>query len=119
MSKPAILICDDEEAVRETFKAILNDLYDITFAANGQEALRLVKSLSFNLMLLDIKMPKRHGMDVLKEIKQVRPALPVIIVTGYQSSEMVQEALKTGAVDYLTKPSRSQTILDLVAKHIR
>ena len=97
--KATILICDDEEGIRESFKLILEDEYQLKFAMNGLEALDILKTFTPNLMLLDIKMPKQHGMEILKEVKKLKPSLPVIIVTGYQSVEMAQEAIKHGATD--------------------
>jgi len=116
--KPVILVCDDEEGIRESFKLILEELYDLRFATNGLDALDLLKSLSPNLMLLDIKMPKMHGMEILKQVKKLKPTLPVIIVTGYQSVEMAQEALKLGAADYIPKPFESKQILKSVSSAI-
>ena len=111
-----ILVCDDEEGIRESFKLILNDFYHLKFATHGLEAIEMLKAgLSPDLMLLDIKMPKLHGMEILKQIKQLKPTLPVIIVTGYQSVEMAQEALKNGAADYIPKPFDSKEILKVVA----
>lgn len=111
-----ILICDDEEGIRESFKLILEDHYRLEFAVNGLEALDKLKTLSPDLLLLDVKMPKLHGLEILKKIKQIRPTLPVIIVTGYQSIEMAQEALKAGAADYIPKPFDTAQILKAV-KH--
>ena len=108
--KHTILICDDEEGIRESFKLILEDLYHLKFVTNGIEALETLKSHSPDLMLLDIKMPKMHGMEILKQIKKLKPSLPVIIVTGYQSVEMAQEAIQNGAADYIPKPFESNTI---------
>jgi len=116
--KPTILICDDEEGIRESFKLILEDDYELKFATSGPEALEMLKTLSPALMMLDIKMPKIHGLEVLKSVKQLKPKLPVIIVTGYQSVEMAQEALKNGAIDYIPKPFESSQILKSVATAI-
>jgi DNA-binding NtrC family response regulator len=116
LNKPVILICDDEEGIRESFKLILEEGYNLKFAINGLEALEMLKSSSFSpsLMLLDIKMPKMHGMEILKQVKKLKPKLPVIIVTGYQSVEMAQEALKNGAADYIPKPFDTATIIKAV-----
>ena len=114
-AKPTILICDDEEGIRESFKLILEEGYDLKFATNGLEALEMLKTLSPHLMLLDIKMPKMHGMEILKQVKKLKPKLPVIIVTGYQSVEMSQEALKNGAADYIPKPFDSKQITKVVS----
>ena len=114
-----ILIVDDEEGVRESFKLILEDDYNLRFAMNGLEAIELLKSFTPSLMLLDIKMPKTHGMEILKQIKKAKPKLPVIIVTGYQSVEMAQEAIKNGASDYIPKPFDSKQILKAVTHHLK
>ena len=118
-TKPAILICDDEEGIRESFKLILNDNYQLKFANNGIEALDMLKSFTPDLMLLDIKMPKLHGMEILKKVKQLKPKLPVIIVTGYQSVEMAQEALKLGAADYIPKPFESRLLKASIDNSLR
>lgn len=114
--KPVILVCDDEEGIRESFKLILEEKYHLKFANNGLEALEMLKNLSPDLMLLDIKMPKLHGMEILKRIKKLKPSLPVIIVTGYQSVEMAQESLKNGAADYIPKPFESKEILKTIGQ---
>lgn len=119
MPKPVILICDDEEGIRESFKLILEDSYDLRFAQNGLEALELLKSIEPKAMLLDIKMPKAHGIEILKQVKKIKPKLPVIIVTGYQSVEMAQEAIKNGAADYIPKPFESKQILQAVAVAVK
>ena len=116
--KPTILICDDEEGIRESFKLILEEDYTLRFATNGIEALEILRNLTPAVMLLDIKMPKIHGIEILKEVKKIKPKLPVIIVTGYQSVEMAQEALKNGATDYIPKPFESKHILKAVAQLI-
>ncbi len=110
-SKPTVLICDDEEGIRESFRLILEDDYVLEFAKDGLQALEMLKTLSPAVMLLDIKMPKMHGMEILKQVKMLKPSLPVIIVTGYQSVEMAQEATRLGAADYLPKPFDSKQVL--------
>ncbi len=117
--KPVILICDDEEGIRESFKLILEDQYDLKFATNGPEALEMLKTINPALMMLDIKMPKLHGLEVLKQIKQLKPKLPVIIVTGYQSVEMAQEALRLGAADYIPKPFESISLQKTVSSLVK
>ena len=113
--KPTILICDDEEGVRESFKLILETDYQLKFAKNGLEALEFLKSSAPDAMLLDIKMPKMNGIETLKQIKKLKPKLPVIVVTGYQSVETAQEALRNGASDYIPKPFESKHILKVAA----
>jgi DNA-binding NtrC family response regulator len=117
--KAVILICDDEEGVRESLKLILSDFYNVRSVKNAIEALELLKTVSPDAMLVDIKMPKLHGIEALKQIKKIRPKLPVIVVTGYQSVEMAREALKNGASDYIPKPFESKQILEAVAKVLK
>jgi len=115
-TKPTILVCDDEEGIRESFKLILADSYNLKFANNGLQALELLKDFTPDAMLLDIKMPKISGIEILKQIKKLKPSMPVIIVTGYQSVETAQEALKNGAADYIPKPFESKQILKAVSQ---
>ena len=116
--KHTILICEDEEGIQESFKLILEDNYQLKFVENGVAALEILKNFTPDLMLLDIKMPKIHGMEILKQIKKLKPSLPVIIVTGYQSVEMAQEAIKHGAADYIPKPFESKDLLRIIQASI-
>jgi CheY-like chemotaxis protein len=110
--KHKILICDDEEGIRESLSLILKDSYDLTFAANGPEAIsRLKENEGIDLVLMDIKMPKQNGIEVTREIKRLRPNLKVVIVTGYESVEVAQEATNAGADAYIPKPFETKSIL--------
>jgi CheY-like chemotaxis protein len=70
-AKPVILVCDDEKGVRESLKIILSDDYGVLFAENGLEALEMIKSNTPQAMLLDLKMPKMHGLEILKTSSQI------------------------------------------------
>ena len=115
--KKKILICDDEEGVRESLKLILEDAYDLAFASCGDEAIKKAKAESFDLAILDIKMPKMSGIDALKELKKVSPYLKVIMASGYKSVEAANEAIRNGASDYMVKPFESKEVLEKVAKY--
>lgn len=119
MSKPAILICDDEDGIRKLYQTVLEDLYDLTFAKDGLEALKLIKSVSFSLMLLDMKMPRVNGLEILKSVIKTRPELPVIVVTGYHSVEIAQEVSVLGAKDFLAKPCSAKQILEVCEKNLK
>ncbi len=111
MSKK-ILICDDEEGIRESLKLILGDYYNLIITTDGMQCLDCLKNAEdIGLILLDIKMPKINGLDILKQIKKLCPSLPVIIVTGYKSVETATEAVKLGASGYIVKPFKSEEIL--------
>lgn len=118
-AKPRVLVCDDEVGVRESLNLILSDDYDVIFAKNGAEALDQISNANPDLVLLDIKMPKIHGIEVLKKMKQSKSKLPVIIITGYQSTEIAQEALKEGATNYIPKPFDSAQVLKAVAEILK
>ena len=103
--KKIVLVVDDEPAMRKNMADLLeNQGYDYTEAIDGLEAVAKVKSPVPDLVLLDINLPKKDGITVLKEIMSLFPQLPVIIFTAYGSSERAIEAMKSGAFDYLEKP---------------
>ena len=121
MSKkiPKILVVDDEEGIRESLKLILGDHYDIILTDSGEQALRLVEGdPAIALVLMDIKMPKVDGLDVLKAMKAKRPNLNVVMVTGYKAVETAGEAARLGAVGYIVKPFKANEILDTVKRNL-
>jgi len=116
-AKKRILICDDEEGIRESLKLILENDYDLIFSCSGKECLeKLERHRDIKLVLLDIKMPKQNGLEVTREIKRVRPEIKIIIVTGYASPEIAQEAMSAGADDYIPKPFASKEILKKISE---
>ncbi|MBI5123899.1 MAG: response regulator [Candidatus Omnitrophica bacterium] len=113
-----ILVCDDEEGIRESLKLILEKDYDLTFAQNGDEAIQKTKASPADITILDIKMPKKDGLETLKELKKINPSSKVIIATGYKSVDIAQEALNLGASDYIVKPFDRDKIRKVVQKYI-
>ncbi len=109
-----ILVADDEEGIRESLNLILSEHYDIVFAADGQETLEQLAKGGFDLALLDIKMPKVDGLEIMKRLSQQRVATPVIVLSAYQSVELAREAIRLGAADYLPKPFERDQILEAV-----
>ncbi|MBX2926599.1 MAG: sigma-54-dependent Fis family transcriptional regulator [Saprospiraceae bacterium] len=100
-----ILIVDDEGAIRRTLREILQfEKYDVEEAADGLEALVKIKQRSFDIILLDIKMPKMDGMEALERIQELAPDTPVIMISGHGTIETAVEAVKKGAFDFLSKP---------------
>ena len=103
MSK--ILIVDDEVEICDFLKEFFIDRhYDVVTASSGAEALRLVAKENPQVLLLDIKMPGVDGLQVLKEVKARFPKLKVIMVTAVETADKIDEALKLGADNYITKP---------------
>lgn len=110
--KKKILICDDEEGIRESLNLILKDDYDLIFTTNGQECLKVLEKIKdIGLVLMDIKMPKQNGIEITRDIKRLYPQLKVIIVTGYESAEIAQQATEAGADAYIAKPFESNIII--------
>lgn len=116
MGKPHLLIADDEEGIREALRLILGGLYQLTFAVDGQDAVAKAAQQRFDLILLDIKMPKLDGLEVLKRIRQQNPQVAVLMLTAYQSVELAKEALNHGALSYLPKPFERDAIQAAVAE---
>lgn len=114
MAKLRILIADDEEGIRESLNLILAEDYELAFATDGEETLATLRREPFALALLDIKMPKLDGLEVLKRVREARVTTPILILTAYQSVELAKEAVRLGAVDYLPKPFEREQILGAV-----
>ena len=114
--KKQILICDDETGIIESYKLILENKYDLTIAEDGFKALEEFKNKSFDLVILDIKLPKKDGIEVLKEMKKIDPKSNILIITGYQSVSLAEEAIHLGANNYLIKPFEKNQLLKDVRK---
>ena len=115
MSRARILIADDEEGIRESLNLILSDHYDLEFARDGEETLaKLTNGSVFGVALLDIKMPKLDGMEVLRRLRGTGNTTPILMLTAYQSVELAKEAVRLGAMDYLPKPFEREQILTAV-----
>jgi two-component system response regulator AtoC len=112
-----ILICDDEEGIRESLKLILEKDHDLVFAQNGGEAINIVRTTPVDIAILDIKMPKMDGLETLKELIRINSKIKVIIATGYKSVDIAKEAINIGAVDYIVKPFDRNKITKVVQKH--
>lgn len=110
-----ILIVDDDDAHRMMLKASLSeDGYSVEEAADGDEAIRMVEEGFYDLIMLDLKMKNIHGIQALRQIKQISPAIPVLIMTAYASVQTAVEGLKLGAFDYLNKPLDMDDVLEKI-----
>lgn len=106
MARPVILIVDDEKDARATLINFLEGRCECDFAQanDGDEALEYLKAHHCDIMLLDIKMPKKSGMSVIKEAKALDRSLDIIMISGWVSEEVAEEAVALGATDYAVKP---------------
>lgn len=117
-----ILVVEDSEPIRELLTVILQRMYDVETATNGREALDILETDEFDLMLLDIMMPLVNGYDVLRELRtrengQMR--MPVILISAMGTPENVVEGFDLGANDYITKPIEPATLLARVKTQIK
>ncbi|HZO44157.1 MAG TPA: sigma-54 dependent transcriptional regulator [Methylomirabilota bacterium] len=111
-----VLVVDDEEGVRASVRAILEETCDVLEAGNGVEALEVMKAHEIDLVMLDQRMPGEAGIDVLPRIKAADPSTVVVIATAVRELRTAVEALKRGAYDYLTKPFDVDDILMLAQR---
>jgi two-component system response regulator HydG len=115
--KKKILIVDDDLSHRLMLKATLNEKnYEVYEAEDGADAIELVEKEFYDLILLDLKMKNVDGITALKEIKNISPAIPVLIMTAYSSVDSAVEALKLGAADYLVKPLDIDVLCHAITK---
>ncbi|MBU1208317.1 MAG: response regulator [Proteobacteria bacterium] len=116
--KASVLVVDDELGPRESLRMILKPLYDVHTAANGQEALDCIQKEKVDLITLDIKMPGLSGMDVLRELRKLGSDAAVVIVTGYGTLTNVHDAIRYGAMDFVSKPFNVPDIVAIVNKSV-
>ena len=123
MSSLDILIVEDEPYQREMLRDfLLEEGHRITEAEDGEKALRLLGAGSFDLVLLDFRMPGMNGLEVLREIKRLNPEIDAVIITAYGTIETAVAAMKAGARDYITKPvdlDELSILIDRIADHRR
>ena len=114
-----ILIADDHAIVREGLKQIVSETTDIAVkgeAINGQQVIELVRTNDWDVVLLDIAMPGRGGIDTLKQLKLEKPTLPVLVLSMYPEEQYAVRALKAGASGYLTKESAPEELIAAIQK---
>ena len=100
-----MLLVDDEDDFRTTLANRLKlRKIDVTDAGSGNEAIELVRQKSFDVAVIDVKMPGIDGIETLKQIKQIQPAMEIVMLTGHASIESGIEAMKLGAYNYIMKP---------------
>jgi DNA-binding NtrC family response regulator len=111
-AKGRILVIDDEEEIRESLDVLLSlEGYQVVMAQNAAEGLRKMEGVAFDLVLLDLMMPDRSGMEVLEEVRQRDRDTPIFMITAYGSVEVAVNALKAGANDYFSKPWDNEKLL--------
>jgi DNA-binding NtrC family response regulator len=116
MPKGNILVVDDEVEIREGLEALLSsEGFDVTNAETGAQGLACLEVRPFDLLLLDVSLPDRNGLELLREIRRREPALSIILITAYGSIDMARAAFKSGAQDYITKPWSNDELIAQVS----
>ncbi|WP_140485062.1 sigma-54-dependent transcriptional regulator [Flavobacterium sp. GSA192] len=115
MSK--ILIIEDEAAIRRVLTKILseeNDAYQVEEAEDGVSGYEKIKNNDYDLVLCDIKMPKMDGVELLEEVKKIKPEIPMVMISGHGDMETAIQAMRLGAFDYISKPPDLNRLLNTV-----
>ena len=112
-----ILTVEDEAVMRESLRDWLTDSgYQVETAEDGEEASKTIAEQDFGLLILDLRLPSKNGLEVLREARARSPQLRGVIITAYPSVETAVEAMKEGAVDYLPKPVDLDELEKLIRK---
>jgi DNA-binding NtrC family response regulator len=119
MPKGSILVVDDESEIREGLELLLTgEGYGVSSAESAESGLAKLEEHPYDLLLLDVSLPDRNGLELLREIHRRDPALSVVLITAYGSIEMARAAFKSGAMDYITKPWSNDELLAQVAQAV-
>ena len=119
MEKKKALVIDDEQIVLDSVSQILTDEgYEVDVSLSGREGLDWAIERTYDIVLTDIRMPDIGGMRVLRDIKRIKPSLPVVIITGYATVKSATQAMKLGAADYIEKPFEPEELIESVARAI-
>lgn len=115
MTKQKVLVVEDEKIMQESLRDWLTeDGFEVATAGDGEQALEIIGREEFGVVVLDLKLPGRDGVEVLKEARTKRPDLKAIIITAYPSVETAVEAMKFGAIDYVPKPFSPEILERLI-----
>ena len=115
-----ILVIDDDDAICSLFRDTLDGAgHKVTAVSDSSEGLELTRQQDYDLVFLDLKMPGLDGAELLKQIRLTKPTLPVMIITGYQDSDLMMSALAHGPLGVMIKPFKVTDILTAVNNYLR
>jgi len=110
-----ILVVDDDAIVIKSCKRILEaEGLEVSTVPSADEALEMIKKYEFDLLLIDVKMPKHDGVFLMREIKKVIPDMPIIVMSGYPTPETISDVLNLGASQFIPKPFRPDELIKTI-----
>ncbi len=113
-----ILIIDDDQGVRDVLEAFFLEAgYDVMAVADGESGLRLMTQIEFDIIFLDLVMPGMGGLKVLEEAAELKVEVPCVMMTGFATTETAVNAMKLGAIDYITKPFNFEELM-IITKRV-
>lgn len=117
MDKQKILIVDDEKGIRNLFtKALADQGYSVTTAKDGRDGLKKARRQAYELILIDLRMPRMSGVNAIMEMKQINPETAFIIITGFPLGKAAEKVLKKGVYDCISKPFNLAKVLKKIKK---
>jgi len=115
-----ILVVDDEDIVLDSCQAVLEEEnFEVMLVSSADKALEVMKDEDISLLLIDVKMPKHDGMYLMNEIKRQWPHIPVIVMSGYYTTQTIKDAIKMGAATFIAKPFEPEELIKAVHKIIK
>ena len=115
-----ILVVDDDAIVIKSCRRILEaEGFEVLTVPSADEALEIIKRYDFDLLLIDVKMPKHDGMYLMREVKKNCPEIPIIVMSGYPTPETIADVLKLGATQFIPKPFRPDELINSVRQVIQ
>ena len=113
-----ILIIDDDAGVRDVLEAFFSEEgFDVSAVSGGESGLHILKQMEFDIIFVDLVMPGMGGLQVLEELSKMKVEIPCIVMTGFATTETAVDAMKLGAIDYITKPFNLEELL-IITKRV-
>ena len=119
MNTMKILVVDDEDIVLDSCQAVFElEGFEVMLVPSADKALKAMQYEDFSLLIVDVKMPKHDGIYLMKKIKEQWPDIPIIVMSGYSTTETIQEAFKVGAASFIAKPFEPDELVKTVRQII-
>src|SRR5829696_3204301 len=117
--KPTLLVVDDEEGPRTSLRVVFKDEYNVLLASDGVTGIELAKKHPIDVAVLDIRMGGMSGIELLERLKEVDPAVEVVMMTAFETADTIRQALRLRACDYINKPFDLNTMRDAVSNAMK